>query len=156
MANQGTGSLMKIGLLLAAVIIIVRITLELLGAPEWLNAIFGVAWLYFIFPVLFALRIRAVGEANPLLELIKCLLLFGLYTRLMVMVTYMLAYELQWKALRFSVKGGGNVGPDVSALQGLLFIPARNAIIWIVAVIVIGVIIGGVTFLIRKKPSPAA
>jgi len=85
MANKVTGGLMKAGVLVAACIIVVRIILEQFGAPESVNNIFGVAWLYLIFPVLFALRIAASGEPGPFKALFKTLLLFGVYTRLMVM-----------------------------------------------------------------------
>jgi hypothetical protein len=82
-------------------------------------------------------------------------LLFGVYTRVMVMVTYMAAYVLKWQAPRFSVSMGGNVGPDVSALQGLLVIPLRNALVWVVFAVVAGMIIGGIT-LYAKTKKPAA
>jgi hypothetical protein len=156
MANKVTGGLMKAGVLVAACIIVVRIILEQFGAPESVNNIFGVAWLYLVFPVLFALRIAASGEAGPFKALFKALLLFGVYTRLMVMASYMLAFLFQWQAPRFSLKMGGNVGPDVSALQGLLVIPARNALIWIVMATVLGMIIGGIILFRKRKPAPPA
>lgn len=156
MANKVTGGLMKAGVLVAACIIVVRIILEQFGAPESVNNIFGVAWLYLVFPVLFALRIAASGEPGPFKALFKALLLFGVYTRLMVMASYMLAFLFKWQAPRFSLKMGGNVGPDVSALQGLLVIPARNALIWIVMATVLGMIIGGIVLFTKRKPAPPA
>jgi hypothetical protein len=156
MADKITGSLMKAGILAAACIIVVRIVLEQVGAPESVNNIFGVAWLYLIFPVLFALRIAASGEPGPFKALLKTLLLFGVYTRLMVMATYMLAYLLKWQAPRFSTKMGGNVGPDVGAFQGLLVVPVRNALIWIVMVILVGMIIGGAVLFAKRKGAPPA
>ncbi|MBP1600223.1 MAG: hypothetical protein H6Q06_374, partial [Acidobacteria bacterium] len=109
MANKVTGGLMKAGVLVAACLIVVRIILEQSGAPESVNNIFGVAWLYLVFPVLFALRIAASGEPGPFKALFKTLLLFGVYTRLMVMASYMLAFLFKWQAPRFSLKMGGNV-----------------------------------------------
>ena len=156
MANKVTGGLMKAGVLVAACIIVVRIILEQFGAPESVNNIFGVAWLYLVFPVLFALRIAASGEPGPFKTLFKTLLLFGVYTRLMVMASYMLAFLFKWQAPRFSLKMGGNVGPDVSALQGLLVIPVRNALIWIVMATVLGMIIGGIILFRKRKPAPPA
>ena len=156
MANKVTGGLMKAGVLVAACIIVVRIILEQFGAPESVNNIFGVAWLYLVFPVLFALRIAASGEPGPFKALFKTLLLFGVYTRLMVMASYMLAFLFKWQAPRFSLKMGGNVGPDVSALQGLLVIPVRNALIWIVMATVLGMIIGGIILFRKRKPAPPA
>ncbi len=147
---------MKAGVLIAACIIVVRIVLEQLGAPESVNNIFGVAWLYLVFPVLFALRIAADGDSGPFKALFKALVLFAVYTRLMVMATYMVAYLLKWQAPRFSIKMGGNVGPEVGGLQGLALIPARNALIWIVMATVVGMIIGGIVLVAKRKPSPPA
>ena len=156
MANRVTGGLMKAGVLVAACIIVVRIILEQMGSPESVNYIFGVAWLYLIFPVPFALNISASGEPGPFKALFKTLLLFGVYTRLMVMATYMMAYLLKWQAPRFGTKMGGNVGPDVGALQGLLLIPVRNALIWIVTATVVGMIIGGAVLFAKRKGTPPA
>jgi hypothetical protein len=49
---------------------------------------------------------------------------------------------------------GGNVGPDVGLLQGLLVIPVRNALIWIVMATVVGMIIGGGVLFAKRKASP--
>jgi len=68
----------------------------------------------------------------------------------------MLAFLFKWQAPRFSLKMGGNVGPDVSALQGLLVIPVRNALIWIVMATVLGMIIGGIVLFTKRKPAPPA
>jgi hypothetical protein len=151
MANPGNRSLMKTGIILAAVIIVVRIILEQLGAPNAVNTIFGVAWLYFIFPVLFALRIASGGEAGGFKKLVQDLLVFALSTRLMVAVTYVLAYFLQWPAPRFSAAAGGTVGPEITPVAGILAIPAVNALIWIIASTLIGMIIGGATLWIKRK-----
>ena len=147
---------MQIGVIVAAIIIVARIVLELAGAPLSVNNVFGVAWLYFIMPVLFALAIRAKASAGPYIGLLKDVVLFGVYTRLMVMVTYIAAYFLKWNAPRFTTAGGGNVGENVSLLSGVLIIPVRNALIWVVFVTIVGMIIGSITLLIRRKPVPAA
>jgi hypothetical protein len=156
MANKVTGGLMKAGVLVAACIIVVRIILEQFGAPESVNNIFGVAWLYLVFPALFALRISASGEPGPYKVLFKTLVLFVVYTRIMVMVTYMMAYLLKWQAPRFGIKMGGNVGPDVGALQGLLVVPLRNALIWVVMATVLGMIIGGIVLYMKRRSAPRA
>lgn len=149
--------LMQVGVVLAALIIVVRIVLEQAGAPQTVNNILGVAWLYFLFPVLFAAAIRARQYDSPYKVLLKDVVLFAVYTRLMVMVTYMLAYFLKWKAPRFAATMGGNVGGNVSLWTGLLFIPVRNVLIWVVFAAIVGMIIGSVTLLLnRKKPAAAA
>jgi hypothetical protein len=148
---------MNVGVIVAAAIIVARILLELAGMPQVINNIFGVAWLYLIIPVLFALGIRAKDYSGPYKILLKDVILFAVYTRAMVMVTYMAAYFLKWEAPRFSIHSGGVVGDGVSALQGLVIIPVRNALIWIVTATIVGMIIGSVTLLLKRKaPQPAA
>ena len=144
--------IMRWGLIIAAVIIVVRIVLEQAGAPEAVNNIFGVSWLHFLFPVLFALSLRAAGHAKPYQSLFGNLLRFTVYVRLMVMATYMLAFLLQWGAPRFSTARGGNVGGNVSALRGFLFIPVRNASFWIVSAMIIGMALGALTLLLKRRP----
>jgi len=149
---------MNNGVLLAALIIIVRIVLEQFGASEAVNRIFGVAWLYFIFPVLFAWGIRMKEYASPFKMLLKDILLFAVYTRVMVAVTYMLAYIFKWSAPRFSADAGGNVGGNMNAWWGLLIVPLRNAFFWVVMATIVGMIIGSITLLLKKgrTSAPAA
>ena len=54
MANGSSSQInMKMLLLVAAALVVGRIVLEQMGTPEWLNNVFGVAWLYFITPFYF-------------------------------------------------------------------------------------------------------
>lgn len=154
--NQSTSGLMKAGLSVAALVIVVRLALEQFGAPQAVNSIFGVAWLYFIMPVLFALRIAGSGARRRVMALLRDTVLFGVYTRLMVLITYVAAYQFRWQAPRFRADQGGNVGADISALQGLVIIPLRNAAFWVIFVTIIGMVIGGITLKLRKRPQPAA
>jgi hypothetical protein len=148
---EGTKGMIKVPLIIAAVLVILRVVLEQLGSPESVNQIFGVAWLYFVVPVYFAFRIAGAGVTKPFMTLLKSLLVYNTYTRLMVLPTYWLAYALQWSAVRFSFEGGGNVGPEVTPLAGWLGIPVRNFIAWVIATTILGMIIGGVTLLIRRR-----
>ncbi len=157
MADQNRlGVLMKNFLLLAAAIILIRLITEQLGAPDWVNMIFGVAWLYFIVPVFFAREIIAGGDEKPMKTLAVSLFFFALYTRLMVAVTYMLAYAFSWQAPRFLYENGGTVGSEVSPLDGYLLIPARNILVWVVAAMLVGMLIGWVTTLFSGKKEPAS
>jgi hypothetical protein len=151
--DRSTGTIMKTGVIVAAVVVVLRIILEQVGAPGKLNMVFGVAWLYFLLPICFALRIASRKEGSPYKGLLKDVLLFGVYTRLMVMITYMIAYFLRWNAPRFTVGQGGNVGENVSLLKGVLIIPVTNAAIWVVFATVVGMIIGGITLAIARKSS---
>lgn len=154
--DRSTGKIMKAGVIVAAVIVVLRIVLEQAGAPEEVNNVFGLILLYLLLPICLALRIRSAGEASPFKGLFKDVLLFGVYTRLMVMATYMIAYFLKWNAPRFTPKLGGNVDPSIGFLNGFLLIPVRNAVIWVVMILVVGMIIGGITLAIARKSSPRA
>jgi hypothetical protein len=145
---------MRWGLIVAAVIIVVRILLEQAHIPDRINNIFGVAWLYLILPVLFALAIRAQDHASPYKSLLKNVFLFGICTRAMVMITYMLAYAFQWSSPRFAYPGG-NVGENVGIWTGFLWIPLRNVLIWVVLATAAGMIIGSITLLLKHK-TPAS
>jgi hypothetical protein len=147
---------MKWPLILSAAIVLLRMILEQAGAPEGLNNLFGVAWLYFVVPVYFAYQIAGSGEARPYKTLFRQLLLFVTYTRLMIMPAYWLAYALRWTAPRFWLRQGGVVGEGVSPLQGYLLYPVRNALVWIIAATIIGIIIGSITLKIRgRAPAPS-
>ncbi len=153
--KNGLGTVMKNFLIIAAVIIVIRLVLEFSGAPGWLNTVFGVAWLYFIVPVFFAREIVASGDATPMKTLAVSLFFYALYTRLMVAVTYMMAYAFSWQTPRFLLENGGNVGDGVTPLDGYLIIPARNILVWVVAAVLIGMLIGWVTTLIAGKKQTA-
>jgi hypothetical protein len=143
------------GAIVAAAIIVFRIILEQLGASEQINRVLGVAWLYFILPVLFAIGIRAQNVAKPYGRLLKDVVLFAIYTRVMVMATYMLAYVFSWKSPRFAYPGG-TVGENVSVWNGIFWVPLRNVLIWVVMATIIGMIIGSVTLLLKRKGAAPA
>lgn len=153
--SQNSKSMMRIPLIIAAAVVIIRIVLEQAGAPNSINSIFGVAWLYFLVPVYFAMQISQFDSPSPYKSLFGALGLYAIYTRLMVLPTYSLAWWLNWQAPRFQLQQGGVVGEGVSALQGLLVIPLRNAAIWIISAVIIGMIIGSVTLAIKRKTASA-
>lgn len=155
-STRSTKKIMDAGLIVAAVIVVLRIILEQAGAPGKVNFVFGVAWLYFLLPICLALRIASSGEASPFLGLFKDVLLFSVYTRLMVMITYVIAYFFRWNAPRFTPKEGGNVGPSIGLLQGILLIPVRNFVFWVVMATVVGMVIGGITLAVAKWSSRPA
>ncbi len=141
---------MRWGVIIAAVVIVVRIALEQAGVPDSINNIFGVAWMYIILPILFALSIRARNAASPYKSLLKDVLFFAVCTRVMVMFTYVLAYVFHWHASRF-VYPAGNVGVNVSVWTGIFYIPLRNVLIWVVIATIIGMIVGSITLLLRRR-----
>ena len=136
-------------------IIVARLGLEGVGVPGTILLIVGVTWLHFLVPIYFGVRIDGAGGSSPFKDLFKTVFFFTLYTRLMVMVTYVIAYPLEWTATRFSVDGGGVVGAD-SALQGMLIIPVKSLLITVVVGTIIGMILGSITLVIKRKIAPAS
>ena len=130
-------------------VIAVRILLEEMGAPGALSNILGVFWLAFPVAIYFAVCVAASREAHPYKMLVKLIVLYGVCARLMVAVSYSLAYLFQWSAPRFS--GGGVVGESVTALQGLLLMPAFNLLPGLIMAIGAGLLVGPATLAIRRK-----
>lgn len=142
---------MKVGLIAAALLIVVRILLEQLGAPVSVTSIFGVVWLYFIMPAVFAVAIKNSGHDRGFGRLMKDVVLFAACTRIMVAITYIAAHYLNWTTARFSAAQGGTVGPEIQSLQQLLVIAGRNALIWIVMAAILGAIVGSISLLVKGK-----
>ena len=146
-----TGDRLKWPLIVAATLVVLRIILEQLGAPDSINNLLGVAWLHFLVPFYLAYRIQTSRSDRPYRALFKELFLYTVYTRLMVMVTYWLAYLWQWQSPRFLITQGGNVGEGIGPLRGTLVIPGRNAVVWIVMAMVIGLALGSILLLIKGR-----
>ena len=133
---------LKWPLIFSVVVMGARILLEEMGAPSAINNILGVAWLSFLIPVYWAVRLAGSGEEHPYRTLLKLIALYAVSIRLMVLVTYSMAYLFSWSAPRFSVQGGGVVGEGVTALQGLLVTPATNFPIGVLMSAVFGLAVG--------------
>ncbi len=147
-------SLIKTPLILAAVIILARLALEAVGASSAITFIVGVSWLHLFVPIYLGLRVAGAGGSRPFKDLFMAIFFFTLFTRLMVFATYVIAYPLGWTANRFSLEGGGGVGAE-SALSGMLLIPGGNLILAVVVGPIIGMILGSITLLIKRKMAPA-
>ncbi len=136
-------------LILTLVVIVVRILLEEMGAPGVITNILGVFWLAFPVAIYFGVGVAASQEAHPYKTLVKLIVVYGVCARLMVAVSYSLAYVFAWSAPRFS--GGGVVGEEVTALQGLLLMPAFNLVPGLIMAIGAGLLVGPATLAIRRK-----
>ncbi len=136
-------------LIVTLVVMVVRILLEEMGAPGSISNIFGVVWLAFPVGVYFGVGVAASREAHPYKALVKLIVLYGVCARLMVAVSYSLAYVFGWSAPRFS--GGGVVGEGVTALQGLVLMPAFNLVPGLIMAIGAGLLVGPATLAIRRK-----
>jgi len=136
-------------LIVTLVVMVVRILLEEMGASGAITNIFGVIWLAFPVAIYLAWGVAASREAHPYKALVKLIVLYGVCARLMVAVSYSLAYAFQWSAPRFS--GGGVVGEEVTALQGLLLMPAFNLVPGLIMTLAAGLLVGSATLAIRRK-----
>jgi hypothetical protein len=144
--------MLKGPLIIAAILVVGRVVLERAGAPGWLNNVFSVVILYvFIAPLYFAFRIAKSGVERPYRTLFKNIALFTALARSMVIPMYWLAYHYQWPEFRFSVAGGGNVGPGVSPLMGYIGIPVFAAIAWILISLVVGGGLGSIVIKRRRR-----
>jgi len=146
-----TNGMLKWPLLIAAGLVVVRVFSEQLSAPESINFVFGVVWLYFIVPFYFVSAIVRNGNTRPYLDLLKSLFAFSLFTRLMVLPTYWLAYAFQWPAMRFRLDAGGVVGEGVTPLQGYLVYPLLNGLSWVPVATILGMILGGTALYVRRR-----
>ncbi len=149
-------ALIKVPLIIAAIIIIARIILEQVGAPPWLNQVFGVTWLYLIIPFYFAVKIATSGAAKPFVTLLKTLAVFVLLSRILIALTYMIAFAFSWSAPRFLVENGGVVGEGVTPVEGYLLIPFQNLVLTTLSITAIGMILGGIVIAVMRKRTPAA
>ena len=146
-----TGNRLKWPLIVAATVVLLRIVLEQLGASDSINNLLGVAWLHVLAPFYLAYQIQASGSDRPYRALFKDLFLYTLYTRLMVLATYWMAYLWQWRSPRFLITQGGNVGEGIDPFQGYLLIPVRNLVVWIVMAMVVGMVLGSILLLIKRR-----
>jgi hypothetical protein len=148
---------LKWPLIIAAVVVVLRVILEQMGAPGGVTNLFSVVMLYLvIFPIYFALRIANSGVERPYRNLIKTTALYAALARAIVIPTYWLAYIYQWEAPRFSTAMGGVVGPNVSPLAGFFLIPFGALLLWVIGSIVIGGGIGSVVIALKRKSRTTA
>ncbi len=138
---------LKWPLIITLAVLAVRIPLEEMGAPGALSNILGVAWLAFLIPIYLAVGLAASGEAHPYKALIKLIVIYGVCVRLMVAVSYSLAYAFSWSAPRFGVLDS----EGVTALQGMLLTPASNLLPGLVMTIGSGLLVGPAALAIRRR-----
>lgn len=147
MENKNLSNLVKLPILVAAGVIVIRIVLEFANTPNGLTQIFGVAWLDILVPIYLALKIADSGMEKPFLSTIKAMLLYAIPARLMVAITYILAYAFDWTLSRFTIVIGSNATP----LQGYLTIPATGFAFGIVSALIGAIVFGGLTLLIKQR-----
>ena len=144
-------SIIKVPVLIALAVTVLRATVEALGAPSVVSTILGVAWLHILFPVYFAMKIRELGFERPFLTLIKITVMWAVPVRLAIALTYVLGYVYQIDSLRFQADRLGPVGGDVTPLQGYLMLPLLNFTSWMVGAVIMAAITGGITLIVKRQ-----
>ncbi len=147
---------LKWPLIITAVIVVLRVVVELAGAPYTMASVFNVAQLHIIAPFYFGLAIATTVGTGRFKVLFRNVFLYSVSTRLMVAATYSLAYAFQWTAPRFSTAAVGVVGEGVTPFNGYIWIPIKYAGIWTLMGIVIGMIIGGIILLTHSPKKEIA
>jgi len=143
--------LIRIPILIALAVTVVRATVEAFGAPNAVSAIFGVAWLHMFFPVYFAIKILELGFDRPFVALIKSTVMWAVPVRVAIAITYVLGYVYQIDSLRFQTGSMGPVGEGVTPLEGYLLLPLLNFGSWMVIAVILAAITGGITLRVKQR-----
>lgn len=103
---------------------VLRLALELAGAPSWLanrnvggaGALVGIAWLPLVFGPWFALRLRphVASTRNLIGPLAKTLLVYGLLARIPVLLITLMAVPGGWGTHYDAVPGEHSVGAKLA------------------------------------------
>jgi len=145
--NSGEKDILKWPLLLAAIVIVVRVIVERMGATENVSNLFSAVALHLLVaPLYFAIRIGTSCIPRPYLMQLKLVTLFVVLTRAMVIPVYWLAHILDWQQQRF-----GGLAPGVSRFTAYIAIPFGTAGFWIIASIIVGTVLGSVVIALMSR-----
>jgi len=142
--------ILRLPLVIAAVVVVLRVIFERLGVPESVNFLLSVAFLHTIaIPIYIAIRLaRDPRTSRPYLTLLKLIAVYAVLTRIMILPVYWLARIFEWEQSRF----GGLWGPDVNAFVGFIGVPIGTALVWIVNSVVVGGAIGALVLRLMRRP----
>lgn len=144
---MGSKDLLKLPLLVAAIVVVLRVIAERAGAPDLVSNLLSVAALHtLLVPLYLAVQIGRNIKQPAYAMLIKLIFLYAVVVRAMVLPTYWLARIFNWPEPRFY----GLAGPDVTPLTGFITIPFATAAFWIGASVVIGGAIGAAALAIVR------
>ncbi len=143
--------IIKVPILIALVVTVIRFSVEASGAPTAVSMVFGVAWLHILFPVYFAIRILELGFEKPFVTLIKTTVMWAVPVRVAIAITYVLGYVYQIDSLRFQAEALGPVGEGITPLQGYLLLPLLNFGSWMLAAVILATITGGITLKVKQR-----
>jgi hypothetical protein len=140
--------ILKLPLIVAAVVVVVRVIFERLGVPESVNNILSIAALHtLIVPIYIAIQLARRRSERPFGTLFKLIAIYAVLTRIMILPTYWAARVFEWTNPRFA----GLWGPDVDPITGWVGVPLGTAAVWIVASIVVGGLLGSIVLAVARK-----
>ena len=138
--------LLKGPLIVAAVVVVGRVVMERLGAPQSVNDwISAAALTCLIGPAYFAMKIARSGAPRPYSTQLKATALYAVLVRAMLLPVYWLAFYLGWPEPRFFVP------PDAGPLVGYIALPFGTAAFWIVASVIVGGILGALIIALGRR-----
>lgn len=138
-------------LIIAAIVVVLRVVLELAGAPNTVTRLLSAVALHLVIaPVYFGIRLGLSGQPRPYRTLIMLVASFVVIARAMIIPVYWLAHIEGWEQQRF-----GGLGPDTPPFIAYFTIPFATAAFWIAASLVIGNALGSVALAITSRMSPA-
>jgi hypothetical protein len=151
--EESVKGVLKLPLILAALVTVLRLVVERSGAPDSVANLFSVVAIHLLLaPLYFAIRIAQSAESRPYVTQFKLTFVFVVLARAIVLPTYWLGYIFQWQQNRFV----GLIG--ASAFRGLIGEPLMTAAIWIVMSTIFGGVIGCIVIAVWRrvqKPSTA-
>jgi len=140
--------ILKLPLIVAAVVVVVRVIFERLGVPETVNGLLSVAVLHtLLVPIYIAIQLARRKAPRPFGTLFKLIAIYAVLTRIMILPTYWAARVFEWTQPRFA----GLWGPDVDPITGWVAVPLGTAAVWIVSSIVIGGLLGSITLAVARR-----
>jgi hypothetical protein len=138
--------ILKLPLIVAVVVIVLRIVVERAGAPAIVANLFSVVALHTVLvPIYFAIILGKSGAPRPYPALFKSILAYVLATRAMLLVVYWMARIFGWQESRFAGLS------ESTPLIGFIAIPFLTAAFWIVASLVVGGAIGSAILAATKR-----
>jgi hypothetical protein len=138
--------ILKLPLIVAAVVIVLRIVVERAGAPAIVANLFSVVALHTVLvPIYFAIILGKSGTPRPYPALFKLILAYVIATRAMLLVVYWLARIFGWQEARFAGLS------DSTPFIGFVAIPFLTAAFWVVASLVVGGAIGSAILKMNRR-----
>jgi len=145
--------ILKWPLIVAALVVVLRVVVERAGVPNSVANLLSIAALITVLgPLYFAVRVSRTNTDRPFAMLVKLILIYAVCARAMVLPTYWLARIYNWPQSRFA----GLAGPNVTPFVGFVTVPVITGLFWIVASLVIGSAVGGITLAMARSRTKTA